>query len=203
LSLTKVYIASSRMAEIGDMCTEYAALHMPEGYEICHDMHMCDIFISVLYDTIISDKFIKSKKLCVNFHPGILPEYRGAGAYSWAIINKEKEAGVTLHEIDYNIDSGPIISIEKTLIHPTDTSETLFLRCMNVLYDMFCKNFHKILFKQYSTSSNSGGNIYLRKDLDNAKDISHIIRGLTFSGKESAYFYDHEDKKVYIDYFGD
>ena len=151
----------------------------------------------------MSEEFIRSKNICVNFHPGLLPDYRGAGAYSWSIINKEKETGVTLHEIDYNIDSGPIIDITKTLIHPNDTAESLFVRCMGILYDMFCANFHSIIHGAYRKRENSGGNIYLRKDLEEAKDITRIVKAFTFSGKEKAYFYNHKNAKVYIDYFGE
>ena len=41
-------------------------------------------------------------------HGGILPEYRGGDAMQWAIINGERETGVTLHYIDEGVDTGPI-----------------------------------------------------------------------------------------------
>ena len=201
--MIKVFIASSRSQEIGERCREYADDHLPEGYVLCDSPDLCDIFISVLYDTIVSKKFIESKIRCVNFHPGVLPDYRGAGAYSWAIINKEKFTGVTLHEIDHNIDSGPIIDIQTTLIHPQDTAESLFGRCMDILYEMFQDYFIQILSGSYQDSPNVGGNIYLRKDLENAKDITHIVRAFTFKGKENAYFYNHDNKKIFLNYTED
>jgi len=193
----KVCIASSR--EIGSRCTEWAKSNMPDGFEL-GSIDNSEIFISTLYDTLIDKKFIESKERCVNFHPGILPDYRGAGAYSWSLINKEKHTGVSLHVIDHNIDSGPIIQIRKTLIYPSDTSQSLYERCMDLLFDMFKKNFNKILKGTYKTKPNNGGNIYFRKDLEDAKDISHIIKAFTFENKESAYYYNKSGKKIYIQY---
>ena len=46
---------------------------------------------------------------CVNIHGGPLPEYRGCNPMQWAIINNDNYAGVTLHLMDKNLDTGPII----------------------------------------------------------------------------------------------
>ncbi|MGZ8691232.1 MAG: formyltransferase family protein, partial [Gaiellaceae bacterium] len=67
----KVHIATSR--QVGEDCKKLVSGLV--------SMEECDIFISVLYEQIISDEFIHSKKACFNFHPAILPEYRGIGAY--------------------------------------------------------------------------------------------------------------------------
>ncbi len=190
----KVFIASSRMLQIGSRCVNWAENNMPPGFERVADPECCHVFISVLYDTILKEEFIRGRR-CYNFHPGILPNYRGAGAYSWAIINKEKETGVTLHEIDPDIDSGPIIEIRKLTISQTDTAEMLFVSSMGLLFDMFKHNFYSLLTKDYPTQPNQGGSFYFRKDLDDVKDVSHIIRALTFTGKESAYWVDSKGNR--------
>ncbi len=133
----KIHIASSRDEEIGALCKEYARSAIPPKFSLVEDPDDCDIFISILYDSLVSQDFISSKKRCINFHPGVLPDYRGSGAYSWALINKEKETGVTVHEMDCGIDSGAIIEVRKTIIYPGDTAESLFTRCMMLLYVMF------------------------------------------------------------------
>ena len=46
----------------------------------------------------------------INVHGGLLPQYRGGHVMQWAIINGEKETGVTLHYMDQGIDTGPIIA---------------------------------------------------------------------------------------------
>lgn len=195
----KLCILSSRMEEIGNRCIEYARNNVGSEYELTDSLVDADILISILYDTILTKDELDGKR-AYNFHPGILPDYRGAGAYSWVLINKEKETGVTLHEIDYNIDSGPIIEIAKTLIYPQDTAESLFSRCMDLLFSLFSKNFNNILRNEYTTIVNEGGNIFLRRDLEEAKDISHIVKAFTFSGKEGCYYYDDRGIKNYINF---
>lgn len=199
MSVKKVHIASSRF--IGNTCRDWAALKLEQlesNYIITNNMDDCDVFISVLYDKLLSSDFIDGNRRCYNFHPGILPDYRGAGAYSWVLINKEKETGVTLHEIDYSIDSGPIIDIRKTLIYESDTAETLYDRCMALLFKMFQDRFLDIIYDSYQTRPNNGGKVYYRKDLEDAKDITNIVRAFTFSGKENAYYINSNGKKIYI-----
>lgn len=177
----KIYIASSR--EIGEKCKEWA---IQNGYEIT-SMHDCDVFISVLYDKIISEEYIASRP-CYNFHPGVLPWYRGAGAYSWAIINGEFETGVTLHKIDKDIDHGDIIHIQRFPIKDTDTAEDLFKKAENIIFDLF-KNMLKILLRSdVRAFKQEEGRIYFRKDLEKARDLSRYIRAFTFKGKPNAYY---------------
>jgi len=171
---------------------------MPAGFEEGCSKN-CQIFISVLYDTLLPKEFI-DKRVCYNFHPGLLPDYRGSGAYSWALINKERETGITLHEIDYNIDSGPIITKRTTPITEHDTAGTLFDRSMDLLFQLFQDYFTRLLVGNYATVSYSGGHLYLKKDLQEAKDVSHIVRAFTFEDKESAYWYNSKNEKHYIDW---
>jgi len=202
MTTTKVCIASSRQGEIGKRCIEFANNNVPYSFEVINQERMdeADIFISLLYDKILSKEYIGGRGVCINFHPGLLPDYRGAGAYSWALINKEKETGITCHVIDHNIDSGPIIAVRRTLIHETDTAETLFDRCMDMIYDLFCETWRNLIVGSYLTQPNDGGHIYLRKDLQDAKDLTHIVKAFTFTGKESAYYYNKVGKKIYLDY---
>lgn len=57
----------------------------------------------------------------VNFHPSILPQYRGPDPLFWQIKNGVTETGITAHKVDKNFDSGPIIHIEKEQINHHDT----------------------------------------------------------------------------------
>lgn len=197
----RVHIASDRETEIGIRCRQWAGDNLPLGFELVPGLE-CGIFISVLYGKLLDKKYIDGRK-CFNFHPGLLPEYRGAGAFSWAIINREAVTGITLHEIDYHIDSGPIIETRETLITEWDTAETLFHRSMDLLFDLFQLYFHRLLLGDYSTRPNEGGKLYRRRDLDEAKDLTRFVRALTFEGKESAYYYDRSGKKTYLEWWGE
>jgi methionyl-tRNA formyltransferase len=66
-----------------------------------------------------------------NLHGSLLPQYRGAAPINWAIINGEKETGVTTFFLKHEIDTGSIIFQEKEPIHPEDTVGTVYERLMN------------------------------------------------------------------------
>lgn len=189
----KIHIATSR--EIGGRCIWWAKA---SGYELS-SMEDCDIFVSVMYDKLIPDSYIKTRP-CFNFHPGILPWYRGAGAYSWAIMNGEIEAGVTLHEIDKDIDHGRVISIERFPITNKDTAETLFTKAEKTLFDMFQLWLPRLVDGKYESQSQVKGRIYYRKDLNEAKDLTRFARAFSFKGKDNAFYINNLGEKVEIRY---
>jgi methionyl-tRNA formyltransferase len=65
-----------------------------------------------------------------NLHASLLPQYRGAAPINWAIINGEKETGVTTFFLRHDIDTGSIIFQEKETIHDDDNVGTLYERLM-------------------------------------------------------------------------
>lgn len=65
-----------------------------------------------------------------NLHSSLLPQYRGAAPINWAIINGEKETGVTTFFLTHEIDTGKIIFQDRTPIETNDTAETLHDRLM-------------------------------------------------------------------------
>ena len=64
----------------------------------------------------------------INIHPSLLPKYRGPTPVQTAILNGEKETGVSIMKLDEEVDHGPILGQEKEEILDTDTSETLYKR---------------------------------------------------------------------------
>ncbi|MFM1913149.1 MAG: hypothetical protein RIR51_987, partial [Bacteroidota bacterium] len=65
-----------------------------------------------------------------NLHGSLLPQYRGAAPIHWAVINGEKETGVTTFFLKHEIDTGNIIYQDKEAISPDDTTGTLYNRLM-------------------------------------------------------------------------
>src|SRR3990172_1783438 len=65
---------------------------------------------------------------CINLHASLLPKYRGAAPINWAIINGEKETGVTTQKMALKLDAGDILLQEKTEILETETAGTLHNR---------------------------------------------------------------------------
>jgi len=69
-----------------------------------------DLIVIADYKFIIPEKIIAIPRLgAINFHPSILPKYRGRAPVNWAMINGEDKVGLTVHFIDKEVDSGPII----------------------------------------------------------------------------------------------
>lgn len=65
-----------------------------------------------------------------NLHASLLPKYRGAAPVHWAVINGEKETGVTTFFLKHEIDTGNIILQEPEPIHQHDTTGSLTARLM-------------------------------------------------------------------------
>lgn len=192
----QVHIATSR--EIGQRCIQWAK---ERGYTLV-SMEDCEVFISVMYDKLIDEAFINSKRACYNFHPGVLPQYRGSGSYSWAIINGDSHAGVTIHKIDLDIDRGDILEVRKFTIGPVDTAEDLFKLAEDQIFVAFQFWFPLMVDKTLEGSSQdeSKAKLYYRKQLHMQKDLTRFIRAFTFEGKESAYYYNKKGEKIYLNY---
>ncbi|KKT28973.1 MAG: methionyl-tRNA formyltransferase, methionyl-tRNA formyltransferase [Microgenomates group bacterium GW2011_GWC1_44_10] len=85
-----------------------------------------DIFLVISYGKIIPLSWIETPKIgTFNVHFSLLPKYRGALCLSEAIKNQDKETGVTLMEMDEQMDHGPIIDQQRVSIEISDDVATL------------------------------------------------------------------------------
>lgn len=71
-----------------------------------------DIALVASFGQILSEEFLQHK-LCINVHPSLLPKYRGATPIQSAILNGDKETGVTIMKVVKEVDAGDIILQEK------------------------------------------------------------------------------------------
>jgi len=62
---------------------------------------------------------------CLNVHPSLLPRYRGPSPVATALLNGDRETGVSIMLMDSGLDTGPILSQERTTIGADDTTGTL------------------------------------------------------------------------------
>jgi len=70
-----------------------------------------DVFVVWSYSMMIPQAVLDIPPLgTVNVHTGLLPEYRGGHVLQWALLNGERETGVTLHYMDAGVDTGPVIA---------------------------------------------------------------------------------------------
>ncbi len=80
----------------------------------------------------------------VNLHGSLLPQYRGAAPINWAIINGEKETGVTTFKLKHNIDTGNILMQKKIEIEDAETAGELHDKMMEVGADLLLETIHKL-----------------------------------------------------------
>lgn len=81
-----------------------------------------DIQVVVAFRMLPEIVWNKPRLGTVNIHGSLLPQYRGAAPINWAIINGEKETGVTSFKLKHEIDTGDILLQEKMLIGENDTA---------------------------------------------------------------------------------
>jgi len=105
----------------------------------------CDVIASVNYLFLIDKKIIQiAKGLCFNIHGSLLPKYRGRTPHVWAIINGEKQTGVTAHIIDEGCDTGAIIKQVQVNIDKDDTGADILNKYRDLyipLIDFVLKSF--------------------------------------------------------------
>jgi len=87
-----------------------------------------DLLVVVAFRILPATLFPLARFGAVNVHGSLLPKYRGAAPIQWAIARGEKETGVTVFQLDAEIDHGEILGTAKTPIGPNETSGELFLR---------------------------------------------------------------------------
>lgn len=86
-----------------------------------------DVIVVVAYGKILPIEILEIPKFgCINVHGSLLPQYRGAAPIQWAIINGEKETGVTTMYMAKGMDSGDMLLKESLPIEKQDTYGTLY-----------------------------------------------------------------------------
>lgn len=79
-----------------------------------------------------------------NLHASLLPQYRGAAPINWAIINGEKESGVTTFLLNHEIDKGAILCQQRVAIDEDDDAGTLHDKLMNAGTDLVIETIERI-----------------------------------------------------------
>ncbi len=98
----------------------------PDFIEVLKSYH-ADIFVVVAYGLMIPEEVFTLPPLkSINLHPSLLPRYRGAAPVQWALINGEKETGVTVQMISGRMDAGDIVVRERIPIDEAWTAEDLY-----------------------------------------------------------------------------
>ncbi len=88
-----------------------------------------DVICVVAYGKIIPKEILDIPRLgCINVHGSLLPKYRGAAPIQWAVLNGDKETGVTTMFMDEGMDTGDMIEKEVVKIGDNETTGELWDR---------------------------------------------------------------------------
>lgn len=156
--------------------------------------------VSVGHSWILSDEILQLVNYqAVNLHLAKLPDYKGNFTYNHAILNQEKEYGVTFHWMADKVDAGDYIFTKEFPVKDDDTAYSLYLKSVEEGLNLFKK------FVEYIGSNKElprrrmegNGHFYSRKSLDglremqcydNPEEIARISRAFYFPPFENAYF---------------
>jgi methionyl-tRNA formyltransferase len=132
-------------------------------------LYNCDLFISLSFNQIFKKNLIEIPQLkSINVHAGKLPFYRGRNVLNWALINGEKEFGITVHYIDEGIDTGDIILQNIYPVYLDDDYNTI----LNKAYQFCAESLESVIRK------------FLINDINRVKQNSIHPIGFYCGGRE-------------------
>ena len=127
-----------------------------------------DFLIVVAYGKILPKWLLELPSVSsINIHFSLLPKYRGASPIQSALLNGDKETGITFIEMSEKLDSGDIISTEKTKIFMDDNKVKLETR----LTGMSIKKINKVLIESAKQNKSS-----IKQDDSNASYCQKILK---------------------------
>jgi methionyl-tRNA formyltransferase len=103
-----------------------------------------DVFIVVAFRMLPEIVWSMPPLGTINLHASLLPQYRGAAPINWAIINGEKETGLTTFKLQHEIDTGNILLQEKLSISDDENAGSLHDRMMNAGGELLLKTLGKL-----------------------------------------------------------
>lgn len=88
-----------------------------------------ELIVVAAYGRILPDEILAAPPVgCINVHSSLLPAYRGAAPINWAVLNGDKESGVTIMHMAHDLDAGDIIAQTVTPVGPDETAPELYTR---------------------------------------------------------------------------
>lgn len=148
-----------------------------------------EMIIVAAYGQILPESILTMAKYgCINVHGSLLPKYRGAAPIQWAIIDGEKETGVTTMKMDAGIDTGDMIDKVVVPIAKEETAETLYDKLMRAGAPLLLETMEKLekgsaVFTKQKEDDSTYAKM-LKKEMGNidfsmpAEKIERLVRGL-------------------------
>ena len=119
LNISSTYVKQKAL-ELNVPVIETEDVNSESLYQTLTDLKP-DIFVVVAF-SILPDRIIDIPKKCsINIHPSMLPRYRGSSPIQYALLNGDKKTGVTIIDMNQNVDSGNILG-QKEMDVPKDAN---------------------------------------------------------------------------------
>lgn len=104
-----------------------------------------DVMVVIAFGQILSEELLHVPKYgCVNIHASLLPAYRGAAPIQWAVINGDKETGITTMMMDVGMDTGDMLEKAVITLDEKETGGSLFDRLSQMGGDLILSTLDKI-----------------------------------------------------------
>ena len=166
-----------------------------------------DVFFSLHCKQIFPEVLVRNYR-CINVHPGLNPYNRGWFPQVFSIING-LPAGVTIHEMDTELDHGPIIFQREIKINSYDTSKDVYSRILKTEMELLEEHFVELIEGRYSASKMlTEGNINYMDDFKalcklnmehegTMREHLNLLRAVSFAGYKNA-CYEENGERVYV-----
>ena len=184
----------------------YQPLKLSSEYEYIIEKNP-DIIITCAYGQILPSSLLDYPKYgCINVHGSLLPRLRGGAPIHHAIINGDKETGITIMYMDKKMDAGDIISQRSIEIKSTDNLDSIYSSLSTLGSELLIETLPSIIngtnnrIKQNENEVTFGYNISKEDELinfnDSAINIFNKVRGLCSIPGASCY-YNGKRLKIY------
>jgi methionyl-tRNA formyltransferase len=148
-----------------------------------------DLIVVVAYGLLLPKSVLEIPTIdTINLHASLLPYYRGAAPIQWALINGDKETGVSLMQLDEQMDTGAVFAQTKIPIPDDDNEASLFDQCSRIGTKLLMDNLDKILAKEIKPAPQNNNLATFARKLQkedgiidftrSAQDIFNLIRGI-------------------------
>ena len=115
-----------------------ALLKNGEADDIVRELE-CELIVVVAYGNLLPRDLLSIPTFgCVNLHGSLLPKYRGAAPVQWAVLNGERETGVSTMRMAEELDTGDVFMSKKTEIGEDETMGELYGRLCVIGSDLLC-----------------------------------------------------------------
>ena len=164
--------------------------HLAKSEEVAALTAMqADLIITAAYGQFLPSKFLQSARIAaVNVHGSLLPKYRGGAPIQYALINGDKQTGVTIMEMVKQMDAGAIYAQKAIAIQKDDTAGTVFEKLSFLGRDLLLQTLPQIIADPQKKTAQDETKVVFSPNISKeqeqikismtATEANNLIRGL-------------------------